>query len=240
MKQTSQIEGPLGEGRAMAALVMHYRRATPALKILLPRVAAILVCAITISGCHLPGRKSRVTERADRYFKAGDFDKAKIEYLNLLRLDHQNALAFQQLGFIWFDQGAPLRSIPFLLKERDLAPTNVAARAKLALDFLAIGQSAEARKEAISILQQDPGNAEAMLLLADTSRTKEEIAATDQQLQKFPQKNSAAFNLAAASLALRKGDMTAASAEVHQALASEPNSARPHSVMAYIYLAQKD
>ena len=104
--------------------------------------------------------------RADRYFSAGEYDKAKIEYLNLLRLDHQNVRAFQQLGFIWFEQGAPLRAIPFLVKARELAPQNIPARAKLALSFMGLGESAEARKEALSILGQDPANADAILLLA--------------------------------------------------------------------------
>ncbi len=209
-------------------------------KKIIPAITAISLVAMTIGGCHLPGRAFRAKERAERYFKAGEYDKAKIEYLNLLRLDHENAMAFQQLGFIWFEQGAPLRAIPFLLRERELAPNNVASRAKLALALMAIGQAAEARKEATSILQLDPANPDAILVLADSSRSKEEIAAIEKQLQTFPQKNSAVFHLASASLASRNGDMAAASDQIRQALASEPNSARPHLAMAYLYLSQKD
>src|SRR5260370_33756156 len=83
-------------------------RSKPTLKAIIPIVTAISLVAATIGGCHLPGRKSRVTARADRYFKAVEYDKAKIEYLNLLRLDQQNVTAFQQLGFIWYEQGDPL------------------------------------------------------------------------------------------------------------------------------------
>jgi len=215
-------------------------RSKRTLKAIVPIVTAISLVAATIGGCHLPGRDSRVMARADRYFKAGEYDKAKIEYLNLVRLDQQNVTAFQQLGFIWYEQGDPLRAIPFLLRARELAPKNVTSRAKLALSLMAIGQSAEARKEAVSTIQQDAGNPDAITVLADTSLTKEEIAATDQQLQKFPQKDSAVFHLASASLALQSGDTAAASDQVRQALASEPNSYRPHSAMAHIYLLQKD
>ena len=215
-------------------------RSKRTLKAIVPIVTAISLVAATIGGCHLPGRKSRVMARADRYFKAGEYDKAKIEYLNLVRLDQQNVTAFQQLGFIWYEQGDPLRAIPFLLRARELAPKNVTSRAKLALSLMAIGQSTEARKEAFSILQQEAGNPDAITLLADTSLTKEQIAATDQQLQKFPQKDSAVFHLASASLACQSGDTATASDQVRQALASEPNSYRPHSAMAHIYLLQKD
>ncbi len=205
-----------------------------------PKIITLLVVTIFVCGCSPAAKKARVLERADRYFKAGDYDKAKIEYMNVLRLDHQNVTAFEQLGLIWSEEGVPLRAIPFLLKVRELAPQNNAARSKLALGFMVIGQSAEARKEAISILKQDPANTDAILVLADSSRGTEEIAGAEQELAKFPQKNTAAFHLAKASMAIKKNDLGAASDEVQQALAAEPKSARAHLVMAYLYLLRKN
>ncbi|PYX04895.1 MAG: hypothetical protein DMG88_23225, partial [Acidobacteria bacterium] len=204
------------------------------------KLITLLLIALLLSGCFGGPKKTRVLERADSYFKAGEYDKAKIEYLNLLRLDKQNVTAFQQLGFIWLEQGVPLRAIPFLLRVREREPKNIAARTKLALAFMAIGQVAEARKEAVSILQQDPGNSDTIVVLADTSRSKDEIAATEQQLEKFPQKNTAAFHIAAASLATRKGDLSTASDEIQQAVASEPKSARAHLAMGYTFLLRKN
>ena len=84
----------------------------------------------------------------------------------------QNVTAFQQLGFIWSEQGDPFRAIPFLLKVRELAPQNKDARAKLALSLKVVGQSAEARKEALSILEQDAGNSEAILVLATPAKQR--------------------------------------------------------------------
>src|SRR6266852_4000884 len=137
---------------------MRFRMTMQILRDRVPRFIILLSVALLLSGCFAGPKKARVLERADSYFKAGEYDKAKVEYLNLLRLDNQNVTAFRQIGFIWFEQGVPLRAIPFLLKVRELAPQNVAVRAKLALAFMAIGLAAEARKEAVSILQQDPGN----------------------------------------------------------------------------------
>jgi len=206
----------------------------------IPKVITLLFVGVIACSCPAAGQKSRVLERADRYFASGEYDKAKIEYLNVLRADQQNATAFQQLGIIWFEQGDPFRAIPFLLKVRELAPQNFAARAKLALSLIVIGQRAEARKEALSILQQDAGNAEAILVLADSSQSKEEIAATEEQLQKFPQRSTAAFHLASASLALRKGNLEGASDEVQKALTMEPKSRQAHLAMASIFELQKD
>ena len=107
-------------------------------------------------GCSAEAKKSRLLERADRYFESGEYDKAKIEYLNVLRADPQNATAIRRLGTIWFEQGAPLNAAPFLLKARDLVPDDLEARTKLALVFMSAGQFAEARKEALAILERIP------------------------------------------------------------------------------------
>ena len=74
----------------------------------------MFLAAVVLAGCSPAAKKARALERADRYFKAGDYDKAKIEYMSVLRVDHQNAIAFQQLGAIWFEEGAPLRAGGFL------------------------------------------------------------------------------------------------------------------------------
>src|SRR5207302_5526048 len=141
--------------------------------------------------CSRAAKEARLDQRADQYFKSGEYDKAKVEYMNVVRLDNQNVTSFQQLGFIWFEQGVPLRAIPFLLRVRELAPQNLAARTKLALGFMAIGEFADARKEAVSILKQDPGNSEATVILADASQSKEEIADAAEQVEKFPPKDAA-------------------------------------------------
>src|SRR3979411_389333 len=71
------------------------KRTVHVLKTIVPAIMAISLGAATIAGCHLPGKKSRVMERADRYFKAGEYDKAKIEYMNVLRLDRTNRTAIK-------------------------------------------------------------------------------------------------------------------------------------------------
>ena len=203
-------------------------------------VIIVLVATFLLAGCVAGSKKARILERADRYFKAGDYDKAKIEYLNVLRLDNQNATAYQQIGLIWFEQGVPLQAAPYLSRAREIAPQNVSVRVKLGLALEAIGQSSEARKQAAAVLQQDPANSDAIVLLADASRTKPEIADVEQALQKFPDKNTASFHLAGASLAIKKGDLETAAGEVQQAVAADPKSVQAHLSRAYLYLLRAD
>src|SRR5438874_6366943 len=112
-----------------------------------PTIATLLFSSLFLAGCFAGPKKARILERADRYFKAGEYDKAKVEYLNVLRLDNQNVTAFQQLGFIWLEQGVPLRAVPFLLRVHELSPQNTPAWVKLAQAFMAVNHLAEARKE---------------------------------------------------------------------------------------------
>ena len=205
-----------------------------------PRFSVFLLAVLLLSGCFAGPKKDRILERADSYFKAGDFEKAKIEYLNVLRVDSQSSRAFQQVGFIWMEEGVPLRAVPFLLRTRELTPTNTVARAKLAEAFMAVGQPVEARKEAIAVLAEDPSNSDALIVLADASQNKEEIAATEQQLEKFPNKNAAPFHIAKASLARKKEGIGAASNELQEALKIDPKSARAHLLLGYLYLLRKD
>ena len=201
--------------------------------------APLFVCSL-LSGCFAGAKKARVQARADQYFKSGEYDKAKIEYLNLLRLAPKDAVAYERLGYIWIEEGVPLRGIPFLLRVRELAPNDIAARSKLAQSLVEIGELGEARKELLEILKKDPANTDAIVTLAQASQADADEAVTEQQLQKFPAKDTAAFHLAAASLALRKGQNGQAADELQQGLKLDPKSPKLHMSLAYLYLVQND
>ena len=124
---------------------------------------------VLISGCTPAAKKARYAERAERYFKAGDYDKAKIEYLSVLKIDQRDANAYARMGAMWFDEGVPLRAAPFLLKARELNPKDLSSRVNLALLYLQIGRLDDAWKEASALLEAAPDNDQALLLLAETS-----------------------------------------------------------------------
>ena len=55
-------------------------------------------------------------------FTAGQYDKAEIEYLNVLRRDPENALAIGRLGDIYFDEGRFQRRRPICIKAANSLP----------------------------------------------------------------------------------------------------------------------
>src|SRR2546430_3363121 len=207
-------------------------------RISLPIVAGTIV--ILLTGCTAASRKARLAEKAEKFFKAGEYDNAKIEYLNVIKIDQADANAYARIGAMWIEEGVPLRAGAFLIKALELAPNDIGSRLNLTRVYLAVGRTADARKEAMTVLEKEPGSGEALIALIDTSRTPEEISAAEEQLAKFPQKDSAYYHLATAGIAAKKSDFSAAEAAVQRAVAADPNLAGAHSALAGLYLMKKD
>jgi tetratricopeptide (TPR) repeat protein len=205
-----------------------------------PRLPAAVLIAVLLGGCSSETNKSRVLERAQREFEMAQYDKARIEFLNVLQLDPHNATAIQQLGMIWFEEGAPLKALPFLLRVREITPDNLDARIKLARVFVLLGELAEARKEAIAILERSPVRDDAIILLADTARTPQEIEETERRLEHFTERGRASFHLASASLFIRRSDLASAEGEVRQALALDRKTPAPHLAMSDLFWLRKN
>src|SRR5438477_403974 len=138
------------------------------------RLTAIVVLLLVTCSCSSEIKKSRYLARAESFFKAGEYDQAKIEYLKVLRVDSGNAVAYARCGAMWLDEGVPLRAGAFLARARELAPKDLDNRYKLALVYVRVGQPNEAFKEATEILKQAPDNGPALALLAETSLTPEQ------------------------------------------------------------------
>src|SRR5437762_5429215 len=166
-------------------------------------IVATATLLLLICGCSPAAKKARFSERAEGYFKAGEYDKAKIEYGNVIKIDQGDANAYARIGAMWVDEGAPLRAGAFLIKALELAPDDTGSRLNLTRVYLSVGRTADARKEAMTVLEKVPGNGDALLALVDTSHTPREISATEEQLEKFPQKNSALYHLAVGGIAAK-------------------------------------
>lgn len=111
------------------------------------KIVTLVLAAVLFAGCTKEAQKARLLGEAARYFQAGDYDKAKLTYLNVLRLDPQNALAYKRIGAIWQDDGAPLRAGAFLAKASELDPKNIQNRIRLARCYVVTGQFDAAQKK---------------------------------------------------------------------------------------------
>src|SRR5438874_5349065 len=204
------------------------------------RTLALAVIAATIVSCTPAAKKPRYAKRGEEYFKAGDYDKGKIEYLNVLKVDQRDANAYGRIGAMWLDEGSPLRAAAFLLKAVELAPNNIDNHLKLARVYLAVGRAADARKEAMTVLEKAPDTGEALFVLVDTAQKPEDLAAAEQKLQEFPHHDNADYYLASAGIAGKKADIAEAEAAVQRAAAADPNLPAVHSALGTLYLVKKD
>jgi tetratricopeptide (TPR) repeat protein len=204
------------------------------------RIMTLILAATLITACSKETRKARLLAEADNYFKAGNYDKAKLSYLNVVQLDPANALAFERIGAMWLEEGVPLRAGAFLARASVLDPSNAQNRIRLARSYLAMGRFTDAKNEALKVIEQLPDNGDAIIALTEAARSNEDIEAAGQQLEKFPKKNDVSFHLAAANLFLRKGDLAAAGNALRQALIVDPKSSAAHMAMGDLHLLQKD
>ena len=206
-----------------------------------PAFLFLLFClALALPSCSKEARKARFLEKGGRYFKNGQYDEAKIEYLNVLGLDPKTALAYDRLGQIWLEEGAPLRAAPFLIKSKELAPDDLENRVRLSRVLNAVGHRSEAVEEAFYVLQKTPGNADAIRAAAEAAQTPQERQRVDEQLRKFPNQDSASFQLTLALFASRKGDTETARSAAERALKADPKLPAAHLFMASYWLSRKD
>src|SRR4029450_5728996 len=120
------------------------------------RIVMVILAVTLITACSKETRKARLLGEADNYFKAGNYDKAKLSYLNALRLDPQNALAFERIGAMGREDAAPPGAAAFLRNASVLDPKNVENRIRLARCYLAIGRFPDAKNEELTVLAQAP------------------------------------------------------------------------------------
>src|SRR3989442_11287627 len=227
-----------GRGHANAFRLLNMQNKHRNLYVL----SVALLIAMAGASCSREAKKSRHLKRANGYFQAEQYEKAEIEYLNVLRLDAQNPVAGARLGMICFEQGRLPAAYSLLRKAEQSQPDDLDVRLKLGLTYFNLTGLKEARDEAIYILQKQPTNDEALLLLVEASATAKELDDTQQRLQNLASQvgNRAGFQLALGFLHLRRPDLATAESEIKQALSLDPKSSAAHQVLGNLYLLRND
>ncbi len=204
-------------------------------------LSAVALLALAGAGCTAKMKTSYHLKRAERYFDAGQYAQAEIEYKNVLRHAPENAEAWDRLGLIFFNQGRAPEALPILLRAEQLDASNLDVRLKLGAIYLGIGKLKEARDETSFVLERRPQDGLAPILLAETATTPDDIIAVRQRLQQMQQKgDSAALEVAMGTLALRQRDSTIGENDFNRAAALDPKFSDAYSALGSLYVMQKD
>ncbi|MCC6823038.1 MAG: tetratricopeptide repeat protein [Verrucomicrobia subdivision 3 bacterium] len=194
------------------------------------------------TGCSRDAKRAKYFQQAEAQFHAGDYDRAEIEYLNLLRLEPTNHVALGRMGRMAFEQGRTLRGFALLSEARKISPEDFEVRLRLAQVLLAGGKPKDARDEAVLLLARQPTNEIALLLLADASLTTNDVKDAQQRLANLSAVSGQipGYHVAAATLQIRQRDLKAAEAAARQALTLDPQSFLAHGVMANLLVFNQD
>jgi len=188
-------------------------------------LAMAMLLVVGGAGCSAKAKKAYHLSRANRFYDASQFDRAEVEYLNVLRYDSTNALAFGRLGLIYYEQGRVQRAAYFLGKGSQLATNDLNLRLKLGFIYTSAGQLKPAQDEAIFILGKNPQDDEAPLLLAETVGQQKDVAPVRQRLEALARNGDrAAIEVALGNLALRERDLATAGAAFKKAQALDSKS----------------
>jgi cytochrome c-type biogenesis protein CcmH/NrfG len=129
--------------------------------LLLSAIAAITLLA---AGCTAKARAERHLKRGDAFFEKRQWSKAKLEYLNALRANSQNVYLVNRLAETFLNDHEFGPAHQFLSRARELQPTNITTRVRLASLLLAGNEKKKAQQEAEAVLKLDPQNAEGIIL----------------------------------------------------------------------------
>ena len=106
---------------------------------------ALGLACLLATGCSQESKKAAHLKRAEAHFTKGDFDRAEIEYRNVLRFEPTNHAAIRNLGMMWYDQWRTMQAISLLAFARTNDPGDLEVRLRLATIQLAGGARPEAK-----------------------------------------------------------------------------------------------
>ncbi len=206
--------------------------------LLLAALAGLVVCN---TGCTAKVKQAYHLSRADKFYAAGKFDRAEIEYMNALRNGSKDPRTYGRLGIIYFQQGRLRTAAPFLYRAVQLTTNDLDLHLKMGTIYATAGKYKQATDEAAYVLDRNPQDAEAPLLLVQNAQTEPAIQAAQQRLQKLARGGDrASFEVALGTLAFRKHDAKTAEADFKKALTLDPKFAAAFEALGSLYAAQND
>ena len=131
-------------------------------------VAAVLLVVFMLAGCGgAEERKAKYLERGKAYFEEENYDKAKVEFKNVLQIDPKTAAPYFYLGQIAEKDQDWRMAFGNYSKAVELDPELVDARIHLGRFYVLAGELDNATEQANEALSREPSNADALTLQAN-------------------------------------------------------------------------
>ncbi|WP_414661859.1 tetratricopeptide repeat protein [Horticoccus sp. 23ND18S-11] len=206
---------------------------------LIVHILLVAAAALFLNGCSKEGRIAKRLAEAEAYYKAGDYDKAEVEYKNVLQTSGPNPTALARLGSIYFDQTRLTRTtFALLFRAAEAQPDNLEVKIRLGYFYLAVSQKDKAQETALAILEKKPDHPVAPFLLAESCRTSADIAMARGRIQSLPKSGPTVAALGI--LLLQDRQSQAGYAQLEEAYKQSPKALEVVTTLAQAMWAQKN
>jgi tetratricopeptide (TPR) repeat protein len=200
-----------------------YVLSCPLLRLVLTLVVALSLASA--SGCGgAQERKAKHMDKGETYLAAGNFDKARVEFRNVLQIDPKDPQALYRLGVIEEGAGKPSQAAKFYQAAIDLSPDSVGARAGLARLYLFSGAPERALEIIKPGLAKYPDDVKLLALRAAVRNQQRDVsgalADASRAVALAPANEDAVAVLA--GIYRSQGDIAKAQALLEQTIAANP------------------
>ena len=204
-------------------------------------VLALSFCVVLV-GCGKGTSFERHVRRADAAYEKKDLEKARIEYLNAVRINPNDAHVLSRIGNIYYQQGDGTSAAQFLAAARTIKPEDIESRSKLALILSSVGNCSNALEEIEFVLAKSPAQGDALIALSGCAITTNEVATTLSRLQALlpAHDTNAQLHLALGFLHQKRQEIEEAEKEYLRAQTLDPKNSKPPFALAGIYWMRGD
>ncbi len=207
------------------------------------RLGVVTLAAIVLAGCSRDPnvRKQKYFESGTHYFEKQQYREAAIQFQNTIQTDPRYVDAHYQLAQCYLKLGLWGNAYQELLRTVDLKPDHLKGQQDLGVMLLASQKFIEAKEKAQLVLQKDPKNVDAHLLLANADAGLNNLEASLREVQEAIQldPNRAASYLNQAYLQLTVNQAALAEESFKKAVQLDPKSATAITALGSLYQQQR-
>lgn len=204
---------------------------------------AIVLAVFALSGC--ASKEERLAEhlaKGKAFYAESNFDKARLELKNVLKIDPKNAEAYYTVGLIEERERNWSKAFANYSQAVEVMPAHAAAKAKLGKFYIAFGEIEKAEKTAAELLAANPQDVAARTMkaavLARKGNTAKAISEVESVVSAAPKDADAVTLLAALYVGQKQTDR--AEAVIKKALQAGAGDVSLRRELIRILLARND
>ena len=207
------------------------------------RVLVLLMAVMLIAGCgDVEQHKAKYMAKGKVYLEQQNYDKARIEFKNVLQIDPKYSEAYYLIGQVEEKKENWEQAFGNYSKAVEFNPDHLGARGRLARLYLLSGDTDNATKMADAILVKQPesvtGKAIRIGIIARKGDVKGAIQKAEELVAAYPSESEAIDLLAA--LYLESGNTDKAVNLLKKGIVSSPKNIEFHATLAKIYAGKKE